>query len=59
MISESNEPHKAEAKWQKYWEDHHTYKVSNDDPAPNITSLKCSRILRATFIWARTELFHW
>lgn len=34
MISEKYEPHKAEAKWQKYWEDHHTYKVSNDDPRP-------------------------
>ena len=34
MIGEKYEPHKAEAKWQKYWEDHHTYKVSNDDPRP-------------------------
>jgi leucyl-tRNA synthetase len=34
MISEKYEPHVTEAKWQKYWEEHHTYKVDNDDPRP-------------------------
>jgi leucyl-tRNA synthetase len=34
MINEKYEPHEIEARWQKYWEDHKTYKVSNDDPRP-------------------------
>ncbi len=34
MFEEKYEPHEIEARWQKYWADHKTYKVENDDPRP-------------------------
>ena len=34
MFKEKYEPHEIEARWQKYWEENQTYKVSNEDPRP-------------------------
>ncbi len=34
MISEKYNPHEIEGKWQKYWEDNKTYKVTEDDKRP-------------------------
>lgn len=34
MLDEKYTPHAIEGKWQKYWEDNQTYKVSEDDKRP-------------------------
>ena len=34
MFNEKYEPHEIESRWQKYWAEHKTYKVNNDDPRP-------------------------
>lgn len=34
MISEKYNPHEIEGKWQKYWEEHKTYKVTEDAKRP-------------------------
>ena len=34
MISEKYNPHEIEGKWQKYWEDNKTYKVTEDSKRP-------------------------
>ena len=39
-FKEKYEPHEVEARWQKYWADHKTYKVNNDDPRPKYYTLE-------------------
>jgi leucyl-tRNA synthetase len=51
MFEEKYEPHEIEARWQKYWADHKTYKVENDDPRPKSYVLECSPIRPATCTW--------
>ena len=34
MLQEKYAPHEIEAKWQKYWEEHKTFKVEKDDSKP-------------------------
>ena len=34
MLQEKYAPHEIEAKWQKYWEEHKTFKVEIDKNKP-------------------------
>lgn len=34
MLQDKYTPHEIEAKWQKYWEEHKTFKVEKDDSKP-------------------------
>ena len=52
MFEEKYEPHEIEARWQKYWADHKTYKVERTMiPGPNPMCWKCSPIRPVICTW--------